>query len=450
MSVTVLGRDAELAALGGFLDGLPSGAGAVVLAGTAGAGKTTLLRAGAELAAERGYTVLQTTPARSDLRLAFAGLADLLEPGLQEVSTELPLPQARALRVALLLEEARPHPPEPRVIAAAFRAAVTIIARSAPVLLAIDDVQWLDPASEAAVGFAIRRLEHESVGLLCALRTARPGAELPLELARARLRPELLPVGGLSLGALHRLLRTRLSTSFSHPALRRIEAASGGNPFIAIEIGRALARRGVSSGPTASVPVPETLSELVGERLGALAPDVIDALRLVAVMPDAPIGQYLACGGDGTALDKAVLAGVLEHSSGPLRFSHPLLASAVASAIPPARKRELHAAAASVVRLPEERARHRALAAPGQSASAADELAVAGRAAAGRGAPAAAAELFELAAALTPDERPAEARQRLLDAARHLALAGETRAATAALERLVESSPAAREVGRAR
>ena len=110
------------------------------------------------------------------------------------------------------------------------------------------------------------------------------------------MRADLLPVGGLSLGALHRMLRTRLGASFSHPTLRRIEAGSGGNPFIALEIGRALVRRGVTSDPTAELPVPETLSELVGERLGALAAPVVDALRQVAVMPDAPADTYVAAG----------------------------------------------------------------------------------------------------------------------------------------------------------
>ena len=441
MSAGIFGRDAELRTLASFLDGLPAAPGVLVVAGAAGAGKTTLLRAGAALAAEHGFTVLQTMPARSDLRLAFAGLADLLEPRLPEVIGDLAPPQARALRVALLLEEAPPHPPEPRVIAAAFRAALTTLARSAPVLLVIDDVQWLDPASEAVVGFTVRRLERELVGLLCAQRTAGTGAGLPLELARARLPPGLLPVGGLSLGALHRMLRTRLGVPFSRPALRRIEAGSGGNPFIALELGRALARRGITSGPPAELPVPETLSELVSERLAALTPEVIDALRHVAIMPDAPAGAYLAAGVSSSALDSAVLAGVLEPDADRLRFAHPLLAAAVAGAIPPARRRELHAAAARVVRRPEERARHRALASSGRSARVAAELDAAASAAAGRGAPASAAELFGLAAALTPDRHPADARQRRLGAAGELALAGETRVARASLERLVASTP---------
>jgi DNA-binding CsgD family transcriptional regulator len=356
-----------------------------VLAGPAGAGKTTLLRAGAAEAGAHGFTVLETTPARSDLRLAFAGLADLLEPDLGAVIAELPPPQARALQVALLLQEALPQPPEPRLIAAAFRTAVGVLARGAPVLVVIDDVQWLDPPTQAAVGFAIRRLEHEPVGLLCAQRTARPGDELPLELGRARLHAALLPVGGLSLGALHRLLRSRLGTSFSHPTLRRIEAGSGGNPFIALEIGRALARRGITSVGTAALPVPDTLSGLVAEHLGELPPAVLDAARLVAVMPDAPIEQYLAAGAGGSELDAAVVAGVLEPDGGRLRFSHPLLASAVANSIPPARHRELHATAGRIAQRPEEQARHRALAATGPSAPAAAELEEAAHGAATRG-----------------------------------------------------------------
>jgi DNA-binding CsgD family transcriptional regulator len=441
VTLEVLGRQAELKTLDAFLGRLPDEPGALVLAGAAGAGKTTLLRAAAEFAAARGFTVMQTRPARSELPLAFAGLADLLEQHLEPVIGELPAPQARALRVALLLEEAPARPPEPRVIAAGFRSAAVVLARTAPVLLVIDDVQWLDRPSQAAVGFAVRRLLDEPVGLLCAQRTGHPGAELPLELARARLRVELMPVGGLSFGALHRLLRMRLGAGFSHLALRRIEAASGGNPFIALEIGRALARRGLMSTPPATLPVPATVQGLVGERLGEVPAAALDAIRLVAVMPDAPLARYLAAGASGMGLDSAVLAGVLEPESGRLRFSHPLLASAVAALTPPARLRELHLVAARHAPLGEERARHRALAADGPSASVAADLDVAARAAAARGACATAAELSGLAASLTPATDATDGFHRRLEAARHLALAGEMRAAITALEQLTTSMP---------
>lgn len=130
MTSEVLGREAELAALGAFLDRLRSGPGALVLAGAAGAGKTTLLRADAALAAGSGFTVVQTVPVRNELPLSFAGLADLLEQHLEPVIGELPGPQARALRVALLLDEVVGHPSEPRVNAAGFRSAVGIRPRT--------------------------------------------------------------------------------------------------------------------------------------------------------------------------------------------------------------------------------------------------------------------------------------------------------------------------------
>jgi DNA-binding CsgD family transcriptional regulator len=442
MGGQIFGRDAELGALDGFLAGLSSGPAALVLAGTAGAGKTTLLQAGLERAAGLGYTTLRTAPSHSDMRLAFAGLADLLGPRLDAVLAGLPAPQRHALGVALLVEEAPSVPPEPRVIAAAFRTALLLLAAWAPVVLVIDDVQWLDAPTAAAVGFALRRLAGEPAGLLCAQRVeAGPPAGPPLELDRARLDTEVLSLGGLSVGALHRLLRTRLDTSFSHPTLRRIEAESAGNPFIALEIGRALARRGITRLASGPLPVPATLAGLVGERLHELPAPVLRALEAVATMPGAPLDRYLAAAVAADSLDAAVTAGVLDEDAGRLRFSHPLLASAVLAAIGPARRRGLHAFAAASAADPEQRARHHALAADGPSAAIAAALDDAARVAELRGAPATAAELLELAASVTPEGDTGAAHRRLLTAGRLLALAGETRAAITVLQDLAASAP---------
>jgi DNA-binding CsgD family transcriptional regulator/Tfp pilus assembly protein PilF len=437
----VVGRDAELASLDSFLSVLKSAPAAVVIAGPAGAGKTTLLRSGLDQAVNAGLTVLRTQPSRSDMRLAFAGLTDLLGSRLDAVLPELPAPQRRALGVALLVEDAAPTPPEPNVIAVAFRSALLVLAASAPVVIVIDDVQWLDAPTAATVGFALRRLSGQRVGLLCAQRTDRLEEQLPLELDRAAMTADVLPLGGLSLGALHRMLRSRLNQSFSHPTLRRIHADSAGNPFVALEIARALIRRGITRVASGPLPVPDTLTGLVGERLQDLPDSVTGALSMVAVMPDRPMSGYVAAGVAGRAIDAAVMAGVLEAYSGQLRFSHPLLAAAVLGAIPPARKRELHALAADAAADGEERARHRALAAGSPSDEIAAELDEVAVIAERRGAPATAAELLELAATMTPNARAGDAHHRLLAAGKLLTVAGENRAAYATLSHLVGITP---------
>jgi len=163
--------------LAAFLRGLPDGPGALVLSGPAGAGKTTLLRAAVAEATALGMTVLATQPAGSDVRLAFTGLSDLLGPQLDGLLPRLPPPQRRALSVALQIQDAPGRPPEPNTIAVAVR---TALAAVAPVLVAVDDVQWLDPPSRSAVSFALRRLVAEPVGLIGALRAASGEPELPL------------------------------------------------------------------------------------------------------------------------------------------------------------------------------------------------------------------------------------------------------------------------------
>ena len=447
MAADIFGRDAELQALGALLDRVEqSCAAAMVLAGSAGAGKTTLLRAASLRAAERGCTVLATAPARIDMRLAFAGLADLLEAHLDGVIGALPRPQADALRAALLLV-APERPPEPRLIATAFRTALLTLAGSAPVIMVIDDVQWLDPPSEAAVGFAIRRVESERVGLLCAQRTDKPGAEMPLELGRARLTADLVPLGGLSAGALHRMLRTRLGRSFPQQTLRRIEAESAGNPLIALEIGRALGRRGDGGSDLRPLPIPDTLNGLIDEHISDLPAGARANLELLAVMPGAPTATYVAGGVSEAGLDAAVEAGVLEQAGSRLQFAHPLLRSAVAASIPPARLRELHARAASLTELPEDSARHQALAAAGPSSSVAASLEAVAVAAVNRGAPHNAGELFKLAAALTPQGQDADRSRRVAEAGRMLLLGGNRAAASIILEDFLATTRAGRHRG---
>jgi DNA-binding CsgD family transcriptional regulator len=238
------------------------------------------------------------------------------------------------------------------------------------------------------------------------------------------------------------MLRNRLGVSFSHPTLRRIEAASGGNPFLALEIGRAFGRRSLMAPGASPLPVPDTVAELVQERLAQLDDDALGSMRILALMPEPTLDRALAAGADEAALHAAGAAGFLDTSGRVLRFSHPLLSSVVAESTPPADRRALHARLAETATESQERVRHLALAAPGPSAETAGEVEAAAREAISRGAPATAAELFALAASLTPDELAPLRRTRELEAVDYLAIAGDTRAARALLERLVrETSP---------
>ena len=98
-----------------------------------------------------------------------------------------------------------------------------------------------------------------------------------------------LELGPLSVGALHELLRARFEVSFPRPVLLRIWETSGGNPFFALELARALQRRGAWIEPGAELPVPATLEGLVVERLQTLSPDADEVCRVVAASADPTI-----------------------------------------------------------------------------------------------------------------------------------------------------------------
>ena len=258
----IVGRDEELAFLNAFLDRADGGVSALVFEGDAGIGKSTLWLAGVEAARERGFRVLSSRPAEAESGLAHSGLGDLFEDVLEQVLPELPAPRRRALEIALLLEEGAEPPADPRALAVAVRTTLEALAEDGPVVVAIDDVQWLDASSGSALAFALRRLEAD-VRLLLTRRVAEGVPASELEKAIDADRIERLYVGPLSVGAAHQLLRQRLGRTFARPTLLRLHEASGGNPFYALELARALPP---DVDPTQPLPVPETLEELLRAR----------------------------------------------------------------------------------------------------------------------------------------------------------------------------------------
>src|SRR5215211_4089608 len=237
----VVGRDQEVAALATYLDARTRLPAVLLLEGEAGIGKTTLWRQGIELARARGYRVLSCRGSVSEAQLSFVALGDLLGDELQEVLPALPRPQAKALAVALLVDEAKESSPDQRAIALAFLGALRVLARSQPLAVASDDVQWLDRPSAFVLEFALRRLRAQALAFLLTLRKD-DSTLVPLDLDRVvgEQRLSRLGVGPLSPGALQRLLGAELGLVLSRPKLRRLRELSGGNPMFALELGALL------------------------------------------------------------------------------------------------------------------------------------------------------------------------------------------------------------------
>ena len=153
----ILGRDGELLHLARFLESVENGPSALILEGSPGIGKTTLWLAGLDAARERGYRVLASRAAESEARLSYAALSDLFGGVLDEALPGLPPPQAHALRTALLQAE-EGGSPDPRAVSLASVNVVRTLATAGPLVLAIDDVQWLDTPSARVLSFVLPRL----------------------------------------------------------------------------------------------------------------------------------------------------------------------------------------------------------------------------------------------------------------------------------------------------
>jgi DNA-binding CsgD family transcriptional regulator len=435
----VIGREREQVALRAFAERLGEGPAAVLLAGDAGVGKTTLWRVAVEAARARGHCVLTTRPSAAEARLGFAGLRDLLGNVGGEVLDAVPGPQADALRVALLLERPGPVEVDQPVVAAALLSALRALSAVQPVLVAVDDAQWLDAPSAAVLGFAWRRMRTEPVGLVFA---HRPGEPLAAALASVE-DGRRIAVGPLSMDAIDQLLQRRLGLLFPRPALRRLYSVARGNPFFALELGPAFDRHRAEVAVGASVPVPARLLDLVAERLAALPAPTREALAVAAALSQ-PTPALVAAGmGGQDRLGPAFAAKVLELDGNRLRFSHPLLASAAYEAIDPLARRALHRRLARVVPDMDEGAHHLALATAEPDAAVADVLERAADHAFRRGATAAAAELYEHARRVTPADAPADRHRRTKRAGRHHWTAGDIARASALLEEAVADAPSA-------
>jgi DNA-binding CsgD family transcriptional regulator len=439
----IVGRAPELEALNTFVDSLERGPAMSVLEGEPGLGKTTLWREGLRAAERRSFQVLECRPVQAEAQLAFTALSDLLTDVPEVVLDELPVPQRRAIEVALLRAEPEDEEHFPRAVALGFLGVLVALARSGPLVVGIDDVHWLDQASQRVLAFAVRRVREERIGLLLAHRTGTdsvfPGdAEHVGRMAVTRLR-----LSTLDADELERLLRRHLGGQLDRRSIARLHHSSGGNPLFALQLGRAMLQGDVVDEDGLGLLIPATLQRVVADQLLALTPaalDVVQAAAAVARPTTALIESVVATDRAREGLAAAGVAGVLSVDRGRVGFTHPLLATAAYSQMSAFDRRRLHARLAEVVDDVEERGRHLAAAAerPGtEVATALDAAALRARA---RYAPDTAAELWEAAARFTPADQGPMVWERRRQAADCLFEAGEVVRARVVLENIASSA----------
>jgi DNA-binding CsgD family transcriptional regulator len=378
----------------------------------------------------------------AEAMFGYCGLSDLLGPGLGHIGGDLPPAYRRAIDVSLLRVDGRSERIEPRAVAMAVLHVLRTLAALRPVLIAIDDIQWLDDASARALAFAVRRLERQPVGVLITHRHLDPPGsfDLPRLLPEERLiREHLRP---LSTADVADVVRMRSLTPLPRGVVARIARQAGGNPFYALELARYNVRTTVYLDESRAEP--PDLGSLVGERVAALPTSTRRALLIASALsvPKVTVIATALGRADGRvpALARAEEANVITIMADIVRFTHPLLASAVYAGTPLSERRRCHQALARVVDDPEEQAEHEARGADRPAEEIAQRLDRAARRADSRGAPETAADLSARAAALTPPALVDSVLGRQIATARYLAAAGDTSRARLLME---EAIPAA-------
>ena len=394
---TLVGRDAELALLQEAVRRLHRHGSAILVRGEAGVGKTSLLTAVASRAAEEGLTVLRGTGIESETAVPFSGLHRLLRPVLSGADA-LPARQRAALLSAFGMEE---PPVESYMVGFAALELIADCASDAPVVLVVDDVQWLDPSSASALAFVARRLEHEPVVGIFGLREGFDSAfsdgtirELIVQALDDRRSSEVL---------------NRHAAGIPDAARQEILELAAGNPLALIELSQSWSsREGII--PT-DVPLTVRLERAFAHRVKALSESSYlaslvaaanDTDELAEVVRATEVLTHSARGED--LLASGVNAGVLVIDDPKIRFRHPLIRSACYQSALPSQRRAAHAALADVLASPERRTWHRAASVIGPADDIATELETAAAGARDRGAAQFAVAALTRAAQLSASE----------------------------------------------
>ena len=427
-----------------------------MLHGEPGVGKSALLDHARDQAAADAMTHLRISGVESEAELAFAGLTELLHPVAAEVAG-LPPPQADALHRALALEA---EPANPLAVRVALLSLLAVLAEATPVLVTVDDAQWVDESSMAVLAFAVRRLTAERVAVVVAVRGDEPiavGGDPDVRMALAGLsddeaRELVADRSGLTGAAAEQLLRVAAGNPLALlelPRVMELDAGGGGSGSGGAGLGAAGAAGAMAWARAAPVPegvgpppVGPRVHQAFQERLDRLPAPTRLAVGVVAADGAAGLAEILRAFDTldlpRDALQPAEREGLVTIDADRVALRHPLLRSVAYHALPPPERRQVHGALAGALDRPsqvERRTWHRAAAALGADESVARALDEVALAAERRGALATTAHGFDRAASLSVDD-DARAR-RLLSSAEAWLAAGHWQPA---LDRLDEAA----------
>jgi DNA-binding CsgD family transcriptional regulator len=410
----LVGRERELAAVCALLDGTAERGGALLVRGRAGVGRSSLLAAAQAAASSRRLKTLTVTGTRLEAALPFAGLHQIIQPLISEVSN-LPAPQRDAVLTAFGMVPG--SCPSPLFVALGTLELLTFAAAGDPLALLVDDAQWLDPATSEVLGLVARRLEPTRLVLVAAARTGYRTPLIDAGLAELDV-PPLEPAAA-------RLLLDASAGPLTGAEREQILAEAEGNPLALVELSAALRAGGADYGRV--LPMLPALTPRLRQAFAAgdhELPAVARTLLLIAAASDGDdLGEVVAAGaaagvpGAGAeALAPAASADLIQITGSAFRFPHLLMRSAVYNEAPVSERHAAHAALAGILASqPERAAWHAAATVTRPDETVAREMERAASRALGRGGIIAALAAAERAAALTPD--PALRGRRLLRAA---------------------------------
>lgn len=403
LATGIVERKIEAHAVSEFLAYAEESPAGLVIEGEAGIGKTTLVLDAIDRAAERGFRVLSARGAPAEVTYAYAALADLLSGVDIGQVTSLPELQRTALERARSGVASGGGPAtDERLVATALLSVLGHFSATAPVLVAIDDAQWLDASSRAVIAYTARRLRGRA-GIVASFRVEEQistDSRLWLDLPRPEMtkRMRMTP---LSLGGVHALIVARLGRTLPRPTVVRIYEISGGNPLFALE----LAASAAVDTSLSLAELPDSLAMQVRRRIGDVDGDVATVL-LAAACAATPTVELVGSVTEQPAsrvvelLESVESLNIVAIEGNRVRFTHPLFASGVYADAAASLRRAMHRKLAAQAEQPEVKARHLALAATTGDSATLSALDAAAEATSSQGAPAAAAELIELALGL--------------------------------------------------